>query len=124
MPRIADYLIAADNKFEISRVSDGGFNHVLEFQLDAGAHLASRSVLTFVIFVLDGTKNLKFEVKVNGSPQLIYTLTTTPTRVHTLHEVVDANVLRHGNNTLEFHPMGGVGKLEFGDVVLLYQRDI
>ncbi|HEX5709357.1 MAG TPA: hypothetical protein VFX96_18795 [Pyrinomonadaceae bacterium] len=124
MPRIADYLIAADNKFEISRVSDGGFNHVLNFELDAGVHLASRSVLMFVILVLDGTKNLKFEVKVNGSQQLDYTLTATPTRVHTIHEVINANVLKHGNNTLDFHPMAGVGKLEFGDVVLFYQRDI
>jgi hypothetical protein len=124
MPRIADYLIAADNKFEISRVSGGGFNHVLNFELDAGVHLASRSVLTFVVFLIEGTKNLTFEVKVNGSQQLAYTLSAATTHFYAMHEVIDANVLRHGNNTLDFHPVSGTGKLQFGDVVLFYQRDI
>ena len=124
MPRIADYLIAADNKFEISLVSGGGFSHTLNFELDTGAHLASRSVLTFVTLVHDGTKSLRFQIKVNGAGVVDYTLIPTPSRVHTLHEVVDANLLRHGNNTLDFQPISGKGKIEFGDVVLFYQRDI
>jgi hypothetical protein len=72
--------------------------------------------------VKSGATNLGFEVKINGSSQLNYTYTGF--RSNTLHEVIDANVLQAGTNNIQFRITGGSGTLEFGDVVLWWQRDV
>ncbi len=120
MPRIADYAVITDSKFTIA--TGGDIDKDFNFSLESGAHFGSRSVLSFVLFVSQGANNLGFEVKVNGSSQLSYTFTGF--RVMTLHEVIDANVLKTGTNNVVFRITGGSGTLEFGDTVLLYQRDI
>jgi hypothetical protein len=61
-------------------------------------------------------------VKINGSSQLSYSFTGF--QVNTIHEVIAANVLIAGTNNIEFRITGGSGTLEFGDVVLWWQRDV
>ena len=120
MPRISDYGIITDSKFSIK--TGGDVDRDFDFTLESGAHLGSRSILEFVVFVLNGASNLSFEAKINGASQLNYTFTGA--RFHTLHEVINANTLQAGANNIEFRITGGSGGLEFGDVVLHYQRDI
>ncbi len=124
MPRIADYLIISDGKFTIKTGGDTDWDS--NFTLESGAHLGSRSILAFVVFVHGGADKLAFEVKINGSKELAYQFTVSGTRIHTLHEVIGANVLKTGTNAnkIEFRITGGSGTLEFGDAVLHYQRDI
>jgi hypothetical protein len=92
--------------------------------VESGAHLGSRSILAFVLFVKQGADSLGFQVMINGSQQLSYTFSGF--RVNTLHEVIAANLLKAGTNAnkIFFGITGGSGALEFGDVVLHYQRDI
>lgn len=92
--------------------------------MERGAHLASRAILAFVLFVHGGAVKLAFEVKINKSAQLNYVFTVSGTRIHTLHEVINGNVLKAGTNNIEFRITGVFGTLEFGDTVLHYQRDI
>ena len=120
MPRIADYAVVTDARFALQ--TGGELDRDFGFTLENGAHLGSRSILAFVLNVNSGATSLGFEVKVNGSSQLSYTYTGF--RSNTLHEVIDADVLRAGSNTIEFRITGGAGGLEFGDVALFYQRDI
>jgi hypothetical protein len=120
MPRIADYAIITDGKFTIK--TGGDLDQDFDFTLESGAHLPSRSILAFVLFVAQGASSLAFEVKINNVAQLNYTFTGF--QVNTLHEVIDANVLKAGTNNIVFHITGGSGTLQFGDIVLQYQRDI
>lgn len=120
MPRIADYAVITDGKFAIQ--TGGDVDKDFDFTLESGAHLGSRSVLAFVVFANSAANNLTFEVKVNGIAQLSYTISGF--RTNTLHEAINANVLKAGSNNIAFSITGGSGKLEFGDTVLLYQRDI
>jgi hypothetical protein len=122
MPRIADYASITDTKFTIP--TGGDIDKDFDFTLESGAHLGSRSILAFVLFVHGGADKLGFEVKVNKSAQLSDFFTVSGTRIHTLHEVINANVLKAGTNNIEFRITGGSGTLEFGDTVLHYQRDI
>ncbi|HEX8128896.1 MAG TPA: hypothetical protein VF527_07330 [Pyrinomonadaceae bacterium] len=120
MPRIADYAVITDGKFAIQ--TGGDIDKDFDFTLESGVHLGSRSILAFVLFATSAANSLKFEVKINGTAQLSYTVTGF--RTNTLHEVIDANVLKAGSNNIAFRITGGSGALEFGDTVLLYQRDI
>lgn len=120
MPRIADYTIIKDERFTIQ--TGGDIDQTFNFSLESGAHLGSRSILAFVLFVSGNAKSLKFEVLVNGSVQLSYTYSGF--RSNTLHEVIAADLLKQGTNSIEFRIVGGTGKLEFGDVVLWWQRDV
>ncbi len=120
MARIADYSIIRDGKFTIR--TGGDIDRDFNFNLVNTAHLGSRSILAFVLFVKSNARNLKFEVKINGSKQLFYTFTGF--QLNTLHEVVSANTLKHGANNIEFRITGGQGTFQFGDVVLWWQRDV
>jgi hypothetical protein len=52
MPRIADYSIITDGKFTIQ--TGGDLDKDFNFSLESGAHLGSRSILAFVLFVKQG----------------------------------------------------------------------
>jgi len=120
MPRIADYVVIRDTKFEISSEPGKDPDKDFDFTLESGASIASRSILAFVLFVYKGCG---FEVKINGTKQVDFSF-SGPTIV-ALHEVIAANVLKAGSdNNIEFRVVVGRGTLEFGDVVLHYQRDI
>ncbi len=122
MPRIADYAIITDGKFSIQ--TSGDIDKDFSFTLESGANLGSRSILAFVLFVEAGAGSIGFKVSINGSSELQYTFTEA--RVNTLHEVISANLLKAGTNAnkIVFSITGGSGKLDFGDIVLHYQRDI
>lgn len=124
MSRIADYAVISDSRFTLQTAGAGDTDKDFDFGLESGAHLGSRAVLLFDLFVDDSSSSLKFEVKINGSVQM--TRTYSSFRSNTMHEVVDANVLKSGANAnnIEFRIASGTGRLEIGDVVLFYQRDV
>lgn len=125
MPRIADYLIISDNQISSSRQQGGGFSQEYNFTVEDSAHLGSRSVLNLTYIILPGTNDFRFQIKINGSVQADYVFNYgSPTVASCLQEVINANVLQHGNNTIHFHPISGVGEMLYSDIVLHYQRDI
>ncbi|NMG06255.1 hypothetical protein [Brasilonema sp. UFV-L1] len=115
MPRIADYSVIQDAPFTL-RVG-GDIDRQIPFSLPNETHLGSRSIL---IFRTLNNATVSFRVEVNGSNQLNYTFGTS--EVKTFHEVIDANVLQHGNNTINFVVTNG--EITFADVILLTQFDI
>jgi len=122
MPRIADYLIITQSNFSIQ--SDGDIDREFNFTLESGASLASRAVLVFDISIQPAANNLRFEARINGSSQ--ESRSYTGLQRHSIHTVVDASLLRIGNNAnnINFRILSGTGRLSIGDVVLFYQRDI
>lgn len=119
MPRIADYVIIKQDRFTLQ--TGGDIDKDFDFTLESGSHSGSRSILAFVL-VKSGTGSLTLEVKVNGSLQL--SNASTGARFNTLHEVIDADVLKVGTNNIVFRIIDGSGTLNISNVVLHYQRDI
>lgn len=120
MPHIADYSIIRDTKFNLPNGNDIDLD--FDFNIESGARLDMASILSFVLFVPSNASNLAFEVKINGSSQLNYTFSTPG--INSLHEVINTSVLNAGTNNIEFVKTGGTGTLQFGDVYLLYQRNV
>lgn len=120
MPRVADYAVITDGQTTLQ--TGGDIDKDFDFTLESGAHLGSRSILAFVLLT-SAANNPEFQIKINGTAQLSYGIFGVG--AHTLHEVIDANVLKAGsNNNIAIKIIGGSGKLVFGDIVLHYQRDI
>jgi hypothetical protein len=126
LPTIADYLIITDAKFEIQHGTNNS-SWSKTFSLENSTSLGSKSILAFIL-TPGGSGTITFEVKINGVSQASYKLVQAAD-VSTIHEVINANVLKAGTdaNTIQFSitsATGGVGLLEFGDIVLHYQRTI
>lgn len=122
MPRIADYVVVRDSTLTISVPGDPD-QQVNGVNLEAGAHLPSSSILSFLVTAQPGANSPQLRVRVNGSQQLNGTLPDGPF-VTALQEVINANVLVAAGNSFEFALVGGSGTLNISDVVLHYQRDI
>jgi hypothetical protein len=95
------------------------------FTLESGAYVQG-TVLAFVLEVETARNDLRFEVQINDITQASYTLSgSRPSS--TLHEVINSDVLMaDGENEIEFilEDLDGRGKVNFGDAVLFYKRDI
>ena len=122
MPRIADYLIVTQPRFTLKTGVD--IDREFNFTLESQASLGSRAVLMFEVFVASSVNNLLFEARINGSSQISHTYTGFQS--NTVHTIVDASLLRTGNNAnnINFRILSGTGGLSISDVVLFYQRDI
>ncbi|MGJ3249227.1 MAG: hypothetical protein ACFE0I_24525 [Elainellaceae cyanobacterium] len=90
------------------------------FNLPDTAHLESSSVLFLYLYTQDADE-LRFWIQLNAYSQVRYVYSSPQS--HTLHEVIDRHVLEHGANTIRF-VVAGKGTIEFGDVVLFWQRNI
>jgi hypothetical protein len=122
IPRIADFVVIRDNKFTVQ----DGLPKTFNFTLESGASLSERSILMFDLFMAEGMF-LTFEVHVNALLQMSRIFDSlTGSRGSSQHEVINMNVLRMGTsaNTITFGITKGHGSIEFGDVVLFYQRNI
>jgi hypothetical protein len=122
IPRIADFVVIIDPKFTIH----DGIPRTFNFTLESGASLSSRSILMFDLFMAEGMV-LTFNVHINGLRQMSRIFDSlNGFRSNSHHEVINVNVLRLGTNanTITFEITTGHGSIEFGDVVLFYQRNI
>ena len=120
MPRIADYSVISDNKVALQ--IGGDIDHDFNFTLPVGAHLGSRSVLAFMLDTKSDPDDLRFHVEINGTN--VFNARFNSDVFQPLHEVIGANVLRHGTNNINFVVDSGDGVAEISDVVLWWQRDI
>lgn len=121
MPRIADYAIISDQPFTIE--NGGERSRRFTFSLEQGLHRGSRSILAYVLYVNAGANPVSYSVTVNGSSQLVHSMNDS--RVSTLHEVISANLLIAGTNTIEFQITNDLpGSLQFHDVVLFFQHTV
>ncbi len=126
MPRIADFVVIADQRFDIAHNDEGGFQETRNFNLGTDVHLPSKSLLSFVLHVFDGADDLAVRIQINGSTQFTCTVSFngTGSRFHSMQEVVAGDVLVHGTNTIKFNSTSGNGTFGISDVVLHVQRDI
>jgi hypothetical protein len=117
MARVADYLIIQDNW----KLDDNKLNPV-KFNVPDNVHTGSRSLLTFVhkAKIDDATA---VSVLINGS--VVWTWTAhggyeAPTR--SIQEVVEANILKPGENLLQWSTGGSNDDLnQISDIVLWIQ---
>lgn len=126
MARIADYLVISDARHELHKSGQRPVREDFKFTLESGAHVSSRAILAFVLKVDNDAEDLHLTVEINGIEQVSYTFSGFRSS-STLHEVIDRDVLKaDGENSIEFELDAGDGSggVRFGDVVLLYQRDV
>lgn len=115
MPRVADYSIIRDSPFTLE--VGGDIDRQFSFSLPNEAHLGSRSILAFRTL---NNQRVSFRVEINGSNQLTFTFGTS--EVKTFHEVISANLLQHGTNTINFVVTSG--EMTFADIVLWWQHNV
>lgn len=84
-------------------------------KLDVGAH----SVITGVVVTLPNATNLTFKLEINDIDVNPIAPITGSERFN-IQEVVQANLLKVGQNKFRIKLTGGAGSLRFSDVVLLY----
>lgn len=116
MARISDYSVIQDSKFTLQ--VGGDIDREFSFSLPSDAHLGSRSILAFMVYPTGN--QVSFNVSVNNSNQVSFTLGNSG--LNTIHEVISANLLKHGNNRIKFVVTNG--KMTFADAVLWWQRDV
>ncbi len=117
---IADYTIIRDTSFELR--TSGDIDRSFDFNMQSGLVTNERAILFFRVNPEDSSRNMKFEITINGTKILTYGPIGTTAR--TLHEVVGSNVLRTSGNRIDFTISGGTGDIHFSDVVVLSQRHI
>ncbi|NEO78839.1 hypothetical protein [Moorena sp. SIO4G3] len=116
MAIISDYSIIRDSKFTLQVGAD--IDQDFSFSLPGDAHLGSRSILAFMVYPT--SERVSFNISVNNSNQVSFTLGNSG--LNTIHEVISANLLKHGNNRIKF--VVTQGRMTFADVVLWWQRDV
>ncbi|HET9229614.1 MAG TPA: hypothetical protein VFR31_23235 [Thermoanaerobaculia bacterium] len=125
MPRIADFHVIQDNNFTLSPSPASDIDQGFDFPLEIGTPLGVASILAFTVTVPKDVVS-SFEVTVNDLLSEKYTYVTPkgPTS-YTLHEIISPNKLKAlpGVNNVQFKLKTG-SSVQFGDVVLHFQRDI
>ena len=116
MARVADYVILQDNwKVETAA------NSPVKFTVPSNIHPGSRSVLTFM-FKVDTSGDAVLKIEINGTEVWVWQATGSVERpAHCVQEVVDANILKPGENILKWHSKGDWRVTQLSDIVLWVQ---
>src|SRR5262245_29977411 len=110
MPNIADFVILSDAIEVMQRGTGEGTNAVRHsFNLTAKFVNGSRGILMFRIEVEEAS-DFHYEIKINGTS--IATFTHDEERFGTIHEVINANVLRFGDNDYSAVATSGDGVMK------------
>lgn len=120
MPVIADYSIIRDTSFTIQ--TGGDIDRTFDLTLPSSLYRSNRGVLAYITDPYPNANNLRVEILVNGTS--IRKPRFSGDSYQTLHEVVDSNLLKVGNNTFKFRITSGSGKILISDIVLWWQRSI
>jgi hypothetical protein len=118
MPQVADYSVIVDNAFEVANGVAPGFGQTFDFDLPAGANLASRSILAYRARPL-GAGETSWRIIINQVEVGTTALEAGP--AHTMHQVVPGERLRAGANTISFV---AAGPMRFNYVVLWWQHNL
>ena len=122
MPYICDYSIFRDSSVTIQRGGGGDLDKEFHINLPESLVRSNRSILAYVVDPESNVNNLRVEVAVNGTP--VRSSRFGQDLLMTLHEVVGADVLNVGRNTVKFTATSGSGSIRISDVVLWWQRDV
>jgi hypothetical protein len=118
MTKVADYAILSDGKLEM-RIG-GDIDKSFSFSLPNSADLNSRGILMFMLDTVN-PDNLKFHIDING--KRVFDGRYNSDVFHSVHEVVQTGVLKAGSNTCTIVLDSGAGKLQVGDVCVMYQNN-
>jgi hypothetical protein len=117
MARVADYLILQDNwKLEMNDPTNP-----VKFNVPANVHTGSRSVLTFV-HKGSSSYPMVMNMLINGT--VVWTWKTDGSYeapMRSIQEVVEANLLKPGENLLQWETHGSWRYNEVSDIVLWIQ---
>jgi hypothetical protein len=97
----------------------GDIDYETRFNLTQQLDVGARSVLTGVVVTLQDATNLTFNLEINDVDVKAFPPITGSERFN-IQEVVQANLLKVGQNNFRIKLTGGAGSLRFSDVVLLY----
>lgn len=119
---IADYSIFRDSPVTVQKGGGGDLDKEFRIDLPESLVRSNRSILAYVVDPESNVNNLRIEVAVNGEP--VRSSRFGQDLLMTLHEVVGANVLKVGTNTVTFTATSGTGSVRISDVVLWWQRAV
>lgn len=120
MPVVADYSIIRDSSFVIR--TGGDIDRTFNFTMPSFLYPSNRAILAYVIDGERNTTNLKVEISINGS--VVRHPRFSGDSYKALHEVVAANLLREGSNSIKFRITSGSGPINISDVILWWQRTV
>lgn len=118
MTEVCEYTIIRDGSFQLKKDEDEKIN----FDLPNDVKTNRNSVLIFNCDPTSSARNLKCHIEINTEEVKSISMTGGVSR--TRHEVVGGNVLKQGENKIEFEVTSGRGSVYFSDVVLLWRRDV
>jgi hypothetical protein len=119
MATIADYVVVADGTSTLVR---GGTNFVvIDFNLPSNIVTAQRGILMYRMEVED-PDDLHYHITINNKE--VVSFIHNSDRFGTVHEVIDANVLQFGSNTLSAVANGGDGTVKISDIVVHFQATV
>lgn len=113
MNNVADYVLIRDGKFTITYP---GTAHTFNFDTSPRICRSCPSVLFFVMDTVGKPKKLRVRFDING--ETVGELRFSRNRFNTIHEIANV-LLKPMDNTIEFLPLSGSGKVRISDVVLL-----
>lgn len=119
---IADYSIFRDSPVTVQKGGGGDLDKEFYIDLPESLVRSNRSILAYVVDPEANVNNLRVEVAVNGEP--VRSSRFGQDLLMTLHEVVGANVLKVGRNSVTFTATSGTGSVRISDVVLWWQRAV
>lgn len=119
MPNIADFRVVTDATSSLVR---GGTNFVrAKFNLP-NTLVPDESGVLFFRIEAEHPEGLKYEISINSKN--VITLTHNQERFGSIHEVINANVLRIGENQFMAVATDGEGTLKISDVVVFFQTTV
>jgi hypothetical protein len=122
MATIADYRVVMDGKAVLQRGTGEGVNNLRrDFSLPSNIDPEQPGVLMFRIEV-EEADGLRYKLSLNGHDLL--TLTHNEERFGTVHEVINTNILRFGENRFAAVADAGEGILKLSDVVVYFQATV
>lgn len=120
----ADFVLIWDNPTDPQSlmVIGGDIDKETTFNIPAQARLNEVSVLTFRIHTQPDAQSLRLKVYVNTIEQLHYDVPLTGRHLFTIHEFINASVLKAGANTIKFELLGSAGSMKVSDVYVLFRE--
>jgi hypothetical protein len=122
MPKVADFIVIKDNPFDLQKGED--IDQDFSFTISTDGDLVGRSVIVFRLNTFETETGLvQLRIDVNGSGVMNQLFGGDAHR--TIHEAIRGNILKHGNNEINFVLDTNLpGLARISDVVLWYKVNI
>lgn len=120
MPTVADFAQFSDRSRDL-RV---GGDIDVTFERNISAPVSGEGALLTWNIRREGLGSVTYMVRVNGTEIFNNPQTVNLIDWVSVQEVLDTEIIRQGNNTVEFRVTDGTGTLSFADVVLFYRKNI